>query len=98
MTEQEFLNQKTISSAPEDAAPSVPQIEKPSEIEMYLPMLEVLKRPKRHLTAVPTFVPKSYADQIQFYYTSFTDGFGVTTNTYRVYFYFAGAWHYINVS
>jgi hypothetical protein len=58
---------------------------KPNALDEYTPIIETLRRPRRHLTTAPTFTPKSFIDQIQF----FDDG----TNR-RVYLYVNGTWRY----
>jgi hypothetical protein len=51
----------------------------------YQAIIETLRRPRRHLTAAPTFTPKTLFDQIQFY----DDGINR-----RTYFYVNGTWRY----
>jgi hypothetical protein len=58
---------------------------KPNMLDEYTPIIETLRRPRRHLTIAPTFTPKSFIDQIQLY----DDG----TNR-RVYLYVNGTWRY----
>jgi hypothetical protein len=62
---------------------------KPNTLDEYTPIIETLRRPRRHLTSAPTFTPKSLLDQIQF----FDDG----TNR-RVYIYVNGAWRYASLT
>lgn len=49
---------------------------------LYLSVLELMRRPRQHLTTVPTFVPKNFAESIQF----------VDTGTKSVYCYINGSW------
>jgi hypothetical protein len=69
MTEQEFNNAvNTGQVAPAELPqPPQPQNDQPdiSDIQGYVPVLEVLRRPKPILAAVPTFTPKTFADSIQ---------------------------------
>jgi hypothetical protein len=62
---------------------------KPNTLDEYTPIIETLRRPRRHLTTAPTFTPKSFIDQIQFY----DDG----TNR-RVYLYVNGTWRYATLT
>jgi hypothetical protein len=39
---------------------------KPLALDEYQPVLEALRRPKIHLTEVPTFIPRSFNESIQF--------------------------------
>jgi hypothetical protein len=54
-------------------------------LEDFLPILVNLLMPRRHLTATPTFTPKSFVDSIQL----FDDG----TNR-RIYLYINKSWRY----
>jgi hypothetical protein len=56
-------------------------------IKEYEGLLGGLRKPRIYLTAVPTFVPKTFADSIQYY----DDGVDQ-----RIYFYFNGVWHAIS--
>jgi len=87
MTETEYKQQKITSIEP----PAVPEKPTPPalDLETYLAVLEGMKRPKRHLTAAPTFTPQNLAEQIQFY----DDG----TNR-RVYFYINKTWRYATLT
>lgn len=55
-------------------------------LEDYVVFLEQLRRFRRHLTAAPTFNPKTLLEQVQFY----DDG----TNR-RLYLYINGTWRYV---
>jgi hypothetical protein len=58
----------------------------PDDFEQtYEPLLSRMIRPKKHLTAVPTFVPQSAFDQWQLY----DDGVNR-----RLYVYVNGTWRY----
>ena len=50
----------------------------------YAPVLNSIRKPRRPLTVVPTFVPKTFADQIQV----FDDGI----NPKAIYVYISGTW------
>lgn len=52
----------------------------------FLPVLFALRAPLKHYSTAPTFVPKTFLDQIQFY----DDG----TN-YRLYLYINKTWRYV---
>jgi hypothetical protein len=89
MTEQEYNQAQAgggITAAPQDT----PQTESPPDLPVdmgaYLGLLETMIRPKRHLTAAPTFKPKNFAEQIQFYDDA--------TNR-RIYLYINGSWRYV---
>jgi hypothetical protein len=64
---------------PEQAQP------KTDDFTKFIAILEVLRRPKYHVTTAPTFAPKTFLDQIQFYDDA--------TNR-RIYFYINGTWRY----
>ncbi|HKQ06118.1 MAG TPA: hypothetical protein VJ464_13365 [Blastocatellia bacterium] len=56
------------------------------ELNDFLPILYLLRAPRKHLTAAPTFIPKNFLEQIQF----FDDG----TNR-RLYLYINKTWRYV---
>jgi len=87
MTEQQF-NTSHPQQPPSLPTSSPPiQFSQPlTSIDEFLPLLGLLRRPRRHLTAAPTFTPKTFAEQIQFY----DDG----TNR-RLYTYLNGVWRYV---
>lgn len=87
MTEAEY-QQADIKHIEPPAEPEKPAPLAP-DLETYLAVLEAMKRPKRHLTAAPTFIPQNLAEQIQFY----DDG----TNR-RVYFYINKTWRYATLT
>lgn len=55
-------------------------------ISDYLIFLQAMRTKKRHVTSAPTFTPKNFYDQIQFYDTG-----GVR----RLYVYINSAWRYV---
>jgi hypothetical protein len=69
MTEQELKQQKAAGNVTPSQPEEIPKLEKTDSLipdfEMYLAILETLQRPKRHLTAAPSFVPRNFAEQIQ---------------------------------
>ncbi len=94
MTRDEFLKQQAagnINQLPQPE-PTEPQNSPAFDFEMYLAVLEALQRPKRHLTTAPTFIPRNFTEQIQFYDDE--DG----TPVRRVYFYFNGSWSYVTLT
>jgi hypothetical protein len=71
MTEQEF-NEKRLQgeiqglSEPPQGETLIPEQPKlVPDLGTYLAVLEILQRPKQHLTTAPTFTPKNFAQQIQ---------------------------------
>jgi hypothetical protein len=95
MTEQEFNQAVAKGDAnfiPPQPAPE-PEPLKPFSEDDHQPIVETLRRPKRHLKAAPTFTPKTFLDSIQFY-----DDEDPITPTRRVYFYINKGWRYITVT
>ena len=89
MTEAElnkYKEQGKVAQLP-PGQPAEPSQQTPlvTDFEMYLAVLEALQRPRRHLTTAPTFRPRNFAQQIQFY----DDG-----TARRIYFYVNGTWRY----
>ena len=82
----EFVTQP---EQPNQSKQSIPPID---EMAKYITFLEMLRRPKRHLTSAPTFTPKTFLEQIQFY----DDEAGSPTR--RIYFYVNGGWHYVTLT
>jgi hypothetical protein len=76
----EFIKQP---AQPEQRQPQVDDYTK------FIALLNVLRRQKYHLTAAPTFTPKNFLEQIQFYDTG-----GVR----RLYLYINGNWRYITLT
>jgi hypothetical protein len=95
MTEGEYQNKKDSIMPIAPTAPELPQVEKKTpltpDLEIYLAVLEAMQRPKRHLTTAPSFVPRNFPEQIQFY-----DDEGGTP-VRRVYFYFNDDWSYVTL-
>jgi len=95
MTEQEFNNLnargliKPIEPPPPIIPPTTPAPKPENPVEMYQMVLQAILRPKRHITVAPTFIPKHFADQIQFY----DDGV-----TRKVYFYVNNTWRYVTLT
>jgi hypothetical protein len=97
MKQEEFEKQKAAGNiTPLPQPENIPQEsgKQPLAIdfEMYLALLEAMQRPRQHLTTAPDFVPRNFAEQIQFY----DDEAG--TPVRRVYFYFNQAWSYITLT
>jgi hypothetical protein len=92
MTEQEFEQAKAAGQVnfvdPPQTIPEPKGLE-PFSPNDYQAIIQALRRPRRHLTAAPTLVPKSFVDQIQFY----DDG----TNR-RIYFYINNTWRYATLT
>jgi hypothetical protein len=69
MTEAEFQqaqnNGEVNAVQPEQQDPQEQTGIPPFSPDEYQPVLEALRRPRQPLSAVPTFTPKSFADQIQ---------------------------------
>lgn len=59
------------------------------EQEPFIAVLEAMRRPKLYLTTAPTFTPKNFLEQIQFY----DDGVDR-----RIYFYLNGSWSYVTLT
>lgn len=62
------------------------QQESPLKIEDYMNIIEALRKVKVFRTTVPTFIPKTFIDAIEFY----DDGVAR-----RVYFYVNKTWRYV---
>lgn len=93
MTQEEYnLNRKkgSITDLPAPESETQPEKEPLTfDFETYLIILNALQRPKRHLTAAPTFVPRNFAEQIQF---------SDNGTTRKVHFYINNAWREITVT
>jgi hypothetical protein len=66
--------------------PTPPQF---NDMAKYLPLLEILRRPKYDLSTAPTFIPKTFLEQIQFYENGATR---------RIYFFINGSWRYATLT
>lgn len=65
---------------------NTPAVENPANFDTYIVFLENLRRMKQHQTTAPTFTPKNFLEQIQFYDNG--------TNR-RLYLYINKVWRYI---
>ncbi len=78
-----------------EVAPAAPQPSASSPLDKslshtlddFLPILLEIRSPKQHLAAAPTFVPRTFLEQIQL----MDDGAG----TERLYLYVNGTWRYV---
>lgn len=72
-----------------EEAPALPQTTPTAfpqdPLSIYLAVLEIIRKPNRHVTAAPTFTPRNFAESIQFYEN------GVTR---RLYVYVNGTWRH----
>lgn len=86
MTEQEL--QQKIQSGKAKVTDNVetPPTDKPIKFSEFDFITEMLRKPKVHLTAAPTFIPKNFLEQIQFY---------DDTTDQRIYFFVNGSWYYV---
>lgn len=75
-----------VIKQPENPPKPIPEL---PEINRFIAILEMLRRPKYHLTTAPTFTPKTFLEQIQFY---------DDTTDRRIYFYVNGSWSYITLT
>jgi uncharacterized membrane protein YagU involved in acid resistance len=67
--------------------PQTPEVLPPDDsMSQFLGFLTTIRQPRSHLTVAPTFTPKTFLDQIQFY----DDG-----SNRRMYFYTNKVWRYI---
>lgn len=64
----------------------------PDPLQDFLQVLAALRKPKIHLTSAPTFTPKNFLEQIQFY----DDEAGSPTR--RIYIYVNNSWSYITLT
>lgn len=80
--EQQAGNIEFVAPVPQQPAPE----NQTQDLDDFLPLLFLLRYPRRHLTAAPTFTPKNFLEQIQ----SFDDG----TNR-RLYLYINKTWRYV---
>ena len=91
MNEQEFQQvvEKGQVQFIEPASAEPTEQLRPNSADDYTPLVETLRRPRRHLTAEPNFTPRNLMEQIQFY----DDG-----ADRRVYFYVNGTWSYTTLT
>jgi len=82
----EVVGELPQNTAPVTTGGDLPQPEVPFNVQDYVVLLEAMNKPRRHITAAPTFVPGNFADQIQFY----DDGVAR-----RLYLYINGTWRYV---
>ena len=90
MTQEEYrrlvASDQVKQEKPAERKEDDPQLPTRSySLDDFLPILVELLAPKRHLTAAPTFTPRTLLEAIQF----MDDGADI-----RVYFYVNGAWRY----
>jgi hypothetical protein len=71
---------------PEQAPPQMAEFD---DMAKMIPIFDMLRKPKYHLTATPTFKPKTFLEQIQFYDDA--------TNR-RLYLYINGTWRYVTLT
>ena len=71
--------------------PPQPDAKQPEfdDITKFIALLNVLRKPKYYLTSAPTFTPKNFLEQIQFYDTG-----GVR----RLYLYINSNWRYVTLT
>ncbi len=71
--------------------PEQPETKQPEfdDFAKFVAVLDLLRRPKYHITAAPSFTPKSFLEQIQFYENGATR---------RIYFYINGSWRYATLT
>lgn len=94
MVESEFKSQKKAGKVTLVEKPAPTSTEKKSvandvSLSDYISILSKLQAPKKFLTAVPTNVPKTFVDSIQFYDTG-----GVR----RLYVYVNKVWRYTTLT
>jgi hypothetical protein len=95
MTKPELEQARTDGNVKEVKEDKVSDFQLPTtseeafSLEDFIPILVSLLTPRRHLTAVPTFVPKNFVDSIQFY----DDGVAR-----RLYVYFNSTWSYCTLT
>lgn len=76
------------ATPPEEELPE-PKEEFSPDWEGWIPIMEKIKRLKKHRTSAPTHIPKNFFEQIEYV----DDG----TNRY-VYFYINGSWRYMTLT
>jgi hypothetical protein len=90
MTNKVSTNRIDFDKIQVDTPQPAPQTPLPQDpLSLYLAVLELLRKPNRHLSSAPTFTPRSLAESIQFY----DDG----TNR-RIYAYVNGTWRYTTLT
>jgi hypothetical protein len=94
--------QKAIKEGKAEFIKSPEQLETPDkpdkqpqtdDMAKFIAVLEMLRRPKYHLTDPPDFTPKTFLEQIQFY-----DDEVMPTPDRRIYFYVNNDWSYITLT
>jgi hypothetical protein len=84
MTEAEFQQAAKNGQINVNPPAPIPDIKDPeAPFDPNQPIIDLMKRPRIYLSAIPTFVPKSFAESIQFV----DDG-----TTKKPYFYINGEW------
>ena len=68
---------------------NTPTGDQPSDTDTYIVFLEALRRMKQHRTTAPTFTPKNFLEQIQFY----DDG-----SARKLYLYINKTWRYVSLT
>lgn len=90
--EKDILQGQQIEIVEDDTSNDNKDLPKPSDITFaqgiapYLSFLEGMRVVKKSIDTAPTFTPKNFFEQIQFY-----DNAGV----YRLYLYVNGDWRYV---
>ena len=82
------IEPKPLSSSPQQGSPISHSVDV-SVGDEYVAVLENIKAPRRHLSVAPTFIPRNFADQIQF----FDDGVNR-----RLYIYVNNTWRYVTLT
>jgi hypothetical protein len=88
VTEAEF-QAKAATDDVKMIQPAIPPVsipQPPNELAEFSLILQVLRKPRLHLTTAPTFVPQTFVDQIQLY----DDG-----SARRLYLYVNKVWRYV---
>jgi hypothetical protein len=92
--DQAKLNQEVKSGNVNFIQPPQPQQQPEAELpddsmKQFLGLLTTIRQPRAYLTSAPTFTPRTFLDQIQFY----DDG----TNR-RLYLYVNKVWRYVTLT
>lgn len=85
---EQLFKENKVEILPDEhlATPTAPIAPEQINITDFLPLLVALRLPKKHLTSAPTFIPKNFLEQIQFYDDA--------TNR-RLYLYINKTWRYV---
>src|SRR4051812_28824288 len=78
----------TVEAIPEAEEKNASPVSNTS-VEQFIPLLTQLQSTQRCLTAVPTFVPQTFQDQIQFVFTA---------GDYYLYLYFNNQWNSFSIN